>query len=206
MYVLFNVFLLFLIVRFFVCSYCCFFFSSRRRHTMCALLTGVQTCALPIYWSISCLQGSRLSACAKSRRRTRAAQRPGQCGGAGRHSNRLRPSLVGGARGGSRTSAVDPARTDWRAARDRGSCSVSGIEGWGLHDRAEHRDRWRHDDTEQPIIGSPNNRPLPRQRIWRRTFSLSISNRRKPVPRMSHQLRPRRALQRHTIPSSETSQ
>src|SRR3546814_15907204 len=26
-----------------------FFMSSRRRHTMCALVTGVQTCALPIY-------------------------------------------------------------------------------------------------------------------------------------------------------------
>src|SRR3546814_16516787 len=31
---------------FFVC-----FFSSRRRHTSCALVTGVQTCALPIYRS-----------------------------------------------------------------------------------------------------------------------------------------------------------
>src|SRR3546814_2358046 len=30
--------------------YVCFFFSSRRRHTRCALVTGVQTCALPIYW------------------------------------------------------------------------------------------------------------------------------------------------------------
>src|SRR3546814_10241600 len=31
--------------------FCCylFFFSSRRRHTRCALVTGVQTCALPIY-------------------------------------------------------------------------------------------------------------------------------------------------------------
>src|SRR3546814_6348484 len=27
---------------------CVFFFSSRRRHTRCALVTGVQTCALPI--------------------------------------------------------------------------------------------------------------------------------------------------------------
>src|SRR3546814_7936373 len=27
----------------------CCFFSSRRRHTRCALVTGVQTCALPIY-------------------------------------------------------------------------------------------------------------------------------------------------------------
>src|SRR3546814_9735192 len=30
----------------FVCFF--FFFSSRRRHTRCALVTGVQTCALPI--------------------------------------------------------------------------------------------------------------------------------------------------------------
>src|SRR3546814_13037875 len=27
---------------------CVFFFSSRRRHTRCSLVTGVQTCALPI--------------------------------------------------------------------------------------------------------------------------------------------------------------
>src|SRR3546814_8617280 len=32
-----------------VVSFCVFFFSSRRRHTRCALVTGVQTCALPIY-------------------------------------------------------------------------------------------------------------------------------------------------------------
>src|SRR3546814_8471818 len=33
-----------------VCGMCFvfFFFSSRRRHTICALVTGVQTCALPI--------------------------------------------------------------------------------------------------------------------------------------------------------------
>src|SRR3546814_8732300 len=29
--------------------FCVFFFSSRRRHTRCALVTGVQTCALPIW-------------------------------------------------------------------------------------------------------------------------------------------------------------
>src|SRR3546814_10900786 len=29
-------------------SFILFFFSSRRRHTRCALVTGVQTCALPI--------------------------------------------------------------------------------------------------------------------------------------------------------------
>src|SRR3546814_15738559 len=31
-----------------------FFFSSRRRHTRCALVTGVQTCALPI-WPVQAL-------------------------------------------------------------------------------------------------------------------------------------------------------
>src|SRR3546814_13331463 len=39
-----------------VCELVCFFFfSSRRRHTRCALVTGVQTCALPI-----CFDGERL--------------------------------------------------------------------------------------------------------------------------------------------------
>src|SRR3546814_10494358 len=32
----------------------CFFFSSRRRHTRCALVTGVQTCALPISNCTAC--------------------------------------------------------------------------------------------------------------------------------------------------------
>src|SRR3546814_9454238 len=35
----------------------CFVFSSRRRHTRCALVTGVQTCALPI-----CALGNELPA------------------------------------------------------------------------------------------------------------------------------------------------
>src|SRR3546814_16845668 len=35
-------------MRFCYVSSCVFFFSSRRRHTSCALVTGVQTCALPI--------------------------------------------------------------------------------------------------------------------------------------------------------------
>src|SRR3546814_7823718 len=35
-------------VLFIFCLSFYFFFSSRRRHTRCALVTGVQTCALPI--------------------------------------------------------------------------------------------------------------------------------------------------------------
>src|SRR3546814_693522 len=35
-----------------LCFLHCFFFSSRRRHTSCALVTVVQTCALPIWWGL----------------------------------------------------------------------------------------------------------------------------------------------------------
>src|SRR3546814_14644974 len=34
-----------------------FFFSSRRRHTRCALVTGVQTCALPIFFPAAVTHG-----------------------------------------------------------------------------------------------------------------------------------------------------
>src|SRR3546814_18197555 len=39
---------LFFSIHFSCLSFVLFFFSSRRRHTRCALVTGVQTCALPI--------------------------------------------------------------------------------------------------------------------------------------------------------------
>src|SRR3546814_4049445 len=40
-----------------VFGYCFFFFESRRRHTRCALVTGVQTCALPIYIQLTNIFG-----------------------------------------------------------------------------------------------------------------------------------------------------
>src|SRR3546814_17377263 len=43
----------------FVGIFVLFFFSSRRRHTRCALVTGVQTCALPIYCLIYRTRGDR---------------------------------------------------------------------------------------------------------------------------------------------------
>src|SRR3546814_11010743 len=44
---------------------CFFFFSSRRRHTRCALVTGVQTCALPIFRRFqAALAGVLLALCA----------------------------------------------------------------------------------------------------------------------------------------------
>src|SRR3546814_4627251 len=43
-----------------MCWFVCFFFSSRRRHTRCALVTGVQTCALPIFLDEAVGMGYRL--------------------------------------------------------------------------------------------------------------------------------------------------
>src|SRR3546814_4224243 len=39
-----------------------FFFSSRRRHTRCALVTGVQTCALPIFAVIAIIAATAIIA------------------------------------------------------------------------------------------------------------------------------------------------
>src|SRR3546814_5815622 len=43
-----------------LCFWYLFFFSSRRRHTSCALVTGVQTCALPINVAAADLRGAGL--------------------------------------------------------------------------------------------------------------------------------------------------
>src|SRR3546814_5768093 len=69
--VLCMIHILYVLIRSY-CTYvvfCFFFFSSRRRHTRCALVTGVQTCALPIFggsdriwiFSLSHLRHSRES-------------------------------------------------------------------------------------------------------------------------------------------------
>src|SRR3546814_3992063 len=47
-----------------VVSFVFFFFSSRRRHTRCALVTGVQTCALPICVRAVVLTGKGKAFCA----------------------------------------------------------------------------------------------------------------------------------------------
>src|SRR3546814_3740226 len=66
----------------YVCVFLSFFFSSRRRHTRCALVTGVQTCALPIY-----------PAFVLSRVRPADALRSGKMRG----GPRMLPALLGGA-------------------------------------------------------------------------------------------------------------
>src|SRR3546814_6656932 len=62
-----------------------FFFSSRRRHTRCALVTGVQTCALPIS---SCRHGLQ-------RARDRAKEQPSPSGYAEQNRRRSEERRVG---------------------------------------------------------------------------------------------------------------
>src|SRR3546814_6829655 len=52
-----------------------FFFSSRRRHTRCALVTGVQTCALPIFGLASHPGGRKWRARYEAEREAHAAYR-----------------------------------------------------------------------------------------------------------------------------------
>src|SRR3546814_7052726 len=92
-----------------ICCICFdfFFFSSRRRHTRCALVTGVQTCALPISdgggnWSsggCSARKGSRQGRSRRDKWRTSSSspERGGgpprsDGGGVDRKSTRLNSS------------------------------------------------------------------------------------------------------------------
>src|SRR3546814_12450943 len=54
---------------------CLFFFSSRRRHTRCALVTGVQTCALPISPGHSSPGSSTCASSTASRRLDQALEK-----------------------------------------------------------------------------------------------------------------------------------
>src|SRR3546814_14014183 len=70
-----------------------FFFSSRRRHTICALVPGVQTCALPIWAHAS--RGAFRSRCPRSGTFfVTAVQHAGDVGG-GLRWHRARPAAVG---------------------------------------------------------------------------------------------------------------
>src|SRR3546814_15042109 len=83
-----------------------FFYSSRRRHTKCALVTGVQTCALPI-----CAQGAE--AAAGARRDGSKAGRPSRQDrtdrrGGGFHPGRGCAGAGGSGREGRRGDPAKP--------------------------------------------------------------------------------------------------
>src|SRR3546814_12404687 len=117
-----------------------FFFASRRRHTRCALVTGVQTCALPIYSQapFAALLGRRPRDAAHGRRAepaaasvlgSRSPEAPARAdagidprgrGGAGRDTER---SAAGG-RGLSHDRGALPTPRFRRTLRDRPDARV----------------------------------------------------------------------------------
>src|SRR3546814_15942656 len=62
-----------------------FFFSSRRRHTRCALVTGVQTCALPISILGAAIKGRRDRVIVSTKTSLRMGDGPNDVGSSRQH-------------------------------------------------------------------------------------------------------------------------
>src|SRR3546814_7521076 len=83
-----------------------FFFSSRRRHTRCALVTGVQTCALPIF-----LDDGRLEI------DNNIAERAMRCVALGRKNWLFAGSKAGGDRAAAIYSVIESAKLNGQIGR-----------------------------------------------------------------------------------------
>src|SRR3546814_18533661 len=140
-----------------MCLLLFFFVSSRRRHTRGALVTGVQTCALPISALIPFRIGVVLplvlvvGSFTAARSRTPARRSPGcraACAGAGspaaatpRPAPACSPAAPAGAAAGSRAGKKGPhplshpARVLRRAATRAACCGRSSWGGYPLHQR-----------------------------------------------------------------------
>src|SRR3546814_2901763 len=130
------------------CDFDFFFFSSRGRHTRWALLTGVQTCALPV--SIALQGGTASAACAaataaiRSRRavgdwpgrrrrpHARRVRRPPSWPATGRRRRPPRPAGCAGVRGGAGPRNKRPARSTTSAARRNGTGADGGARAGRL--------------------------------------------------------------------------
>src|SRR3546814_14103804 len=97
-----------------------FFFSSRRRHTRCALVTGVQTCALPIS-SV----GNFATAVEQATRRIEAAASGGT------------EKLVGAPTAGPSSSTNLPANTNKNASAKGHKDRRSAVKGKSVSVRAD---------------------------------------------------------------------
>src|SRR6184192_100438 len=137
------------------CWWFVFFFSSRRRHTRCRLVTGVQTCALPIYHAAQPLP--RLSGMVGERRRLQGLE--GSEPGARLLARRacLLQVLLGGQLGGAlrlqahlqaqraAQLAAEQHLEQTRAAREEartGLTSLEALQAAALSDHAGQAGEW----------------------------------------------------------------
>src|SRR3546814_9593968 len=114
-----------------ICCVCFFFFfSSGRRHTSCALVTGVQTCALPIYLLLDDLGLEAPT----TRRRARQRRRP--------PSRRPGRTLLRRGRQAPTREAGAPRRAGSSPVRDRSSGKSTEERRVGKEGVSTCRHRW----------------------------------------------------------------
>src|SRR3546814_13480696 len=115
-----------------------FFFSSRRRHTRCALVTGVQTCALPICdtGTIQARPLALIGAHGCPYRRPRA-HRTGSRLGQQRHVPRIRDRRAPARPRAGRQPRTDPPRSG--AGRPALPVGADGAAGRTVRLPPEHR-------------------------------------------------------------------
>src|SRR3546814_76678 len=116
---------LFVVVSLVLVVFCfsfCFFFSSRRRHTSCALVTGVQTCALPILKLRPAEPGRATSVCQEFFVHACSVCVRHCCGACG-HISHPRCSAGGGPSGCRSPGTSYPARgPHWAVTRSPDTC------------------------------------------------------------------------------------
>src|SRR3546814_6432543 len=105
-----------------------FFFISIRRHTRCALVIGVQTCALPIYFAADFSAGSRWDV---------GSSELGFIAAAGFSNNWSTRDAVQQLSGGFTEGRLDP-NVNFRAVRTDNRIVVNGLLGLGL-EFGEHK-------------------------------------------------------------------
>ena len=124
------------------------------------------------------------------RRRMGPEGRARQLRGAGPRQDRFRPRAVGG-RGALEAPLRHHASSkDWRARRDRGRGRLSRVRCVDLHDRADHRGRWRrHHGGGVVFLSSPSPRSCG-ERVGVRGFCPARVDRPVPLTRRARARRP----------------
>src|SRR3546814_20509586 len=140
-----------------------FFFSSRRRHTRCALVTGVQTCALPIWRRLRC-QELRLHCVGKYGRSSRVTPSDDHyiCGPEDRADAEHRQH-----------AGLEPEHGAYRTHRQRQPPPVDGCPDWEIDGAG--RERHVAELLTQSVVTKPtyqNEDPAPPRGRRRRAARL----------------------------------
>src|SRR3546814_7093004 len=139
----------------FCCDCECFFFSSRRRHTRCALVTGVQTCALPISLPIP---NGRSPPCAARWPHVRwRCRQHAQAVETFKTAARF-AVLVASFSGRTRVHPPHPQGTDLPCGRESLGCHKESPHGYPSHPRTDADARCRSCAFQRPFVDRKSTR------------------------------------------------